>query len=199
MSTDHPAAPGRLPPGEPFFMPDWDQIGRLMAAEKLARRYNETAATDFQASRVLLVELFGSIHETANVVPNVAVEYGKYITMGAHSLVNKNCLLMDCYPITIGERVLIAPFCQLITGGHEINAADRFVTNREGVLGTMTTGAPIRLEDEVWLGAGVIVLPGVVIGARTTVGAGSVVTKSLPSDVVAAGNPARIIRQLERR
>ena len=191
-------APERLPAGQPFFMPDWTRIELLIAAAKLAKRYSAAMETDFPAARALLGELLGSVHETAHVGP-ITVEYGKNITIGANSLVNNNCLLMDCFPITIGDRVLIAPFCQLITGGHELNAADRFVTNDKGELGTMTTGAPIRIEDEAWLGAGVIVLPGVVIGARTTVGAGSVVTKSLPSDVLAAGNPARVIRQLERR
>lgn len=191
-------APPKLPAAEPFFMPDWSRIERLIAAGKLAKRYGAMLETDFPAARALLVELLGSIHETAHVGP-ITVEYGKNITIGANSLVNNNCLLMDCFPIEIGDRVLIAPFCQLITGGHELNAADRFLTNDEGEVGTMTTGAPIRIENEVWLGAGVIVLPGVVIGARTTVGAGSVVTKSLPPDVFAAGNPARVIRKLERR
>ncbi len=79
-----------------------------------------------------------------------------------------------------------------------IRAGDRWLKDEKGNVGTMTTGAPIRIEDQVWLGAGVIVLPGVVIGARTTVGAGSVVTKSLPSDVVAAGNPCRVIRPIPR-
>jgi maltose O-acetyltransferase len=192
-------APERLPAAEPFFMPDWSRIERLMKAEALARRYNETIGVDFPAGRALLAELFGTIHETAHVVPDVTVEYGKNITIGANSLVNKNCLLMDCYDISIGDRVLLAPNVQLITGGHELNAADRWVTNDKGEVGTMTTGAPIRIEDEAWLGAGVIVLPGVVIGARTTIGAGSVVTKPIPPDVVAAGNPFRLIRALERR
>jgi acetyltransferase-like isoleucine patch superfamily enzyme len=195
MATED-AAPARLPAAEPFFMPDWGRIERLMAAGRLAKRYSQMIETDYPAARALLIELLGTVHETAHVGP-ITVEYGKNITIGANSLVNNNCLLMDCFPIEIGDRVLIAPFCQLITGGHEIRTADRFVTNDKGELGTMTTGAPIRIEDEAWLGAGVIVLPGIVIGARTTVGAGSVVTKPLPPDVLAAGNPCRVIRRIE--
>jgi maltose O-acetyltransferase len=188
----------RVKEGEPFFMPDPELIGLLIKAGQLATEFNATFPTNPDAGRAILNKLFASIDDTSWVIPNLTTEFGFNTEIGEHSLVNKNCTLMDCFRITIGNRVQLAPAVMLLSGGHEPRAADRWATDRAGVPGTYTTGAPIVIEDEVWIGAGVIVLPGVTIGARTTVGAGSVVTKSLPPDVLAAGNPCRVIRQLER-
>ncbi len=117
--TDGDTAPARLPAGEPFYMPDGDRIGRITRAIELASRYNTLLLTDFPGARAILRELLGRIDDTAHVVPNVSVEYGSNIEIGANSLINRNCLLMDCYAISIGNQVQLAPNVQLITGTHD--------------------------------------------------------------------------------
>ena len=188
----------RVKAGEPFFMPDGELIGLLIRAGSLADEYNTKFPTDPEAGNAILKDLFGKYDETSFVIPNLATEFGFNTEIGAESLINKNCTLMDCFQICIGNRVQLAPSVLLLTGGHAPRAADRWTTDANGIPGTFTTGAPIVIEDEVWVGAGTIILAGVTVGARTTIGAGSVVTKSVPPDVIAVGNPCRVIRQLER-
>ena len=113
-------------------------------------------------------------------------DYGYNISIGKGSYVNFNCVFLDLGPIRLGQRCLIGPGVQLLTAVHPMNAAER-ATGKE-------KGAGIEIGDDCWLGGGVIVCPGVKIGCRCVIGAGSVVTHDIPDDSVAAGNPARVIR-----
>ncbi len=117
--------------------------------------------------------------------------------MGDDSFINCNVTLLDTYPIAIGARVQIGPNCGLYPVGHPLEAGKRAYRAPNGALRSMTTGARIAIEDDAWLGGHVVVLPGVTIGARSVIGAGSVVTKSVPPDVFAAGNPCRVIREID--
>ena len=101
---------------------------------------------------------------------------------------NFNCIILDCAKVIIGNNVFMAPNVQLYTAHHPIIASERNTG--------LELASPIIINDNVWLGGGVIVSPGVTIGANTTIGAGSVVTKDIPSNVVAAGNPCRVLRNL---
>lgn len=113
-------------------------------------------------------------------------DYGFNIEVGAGSFINFDCVFLDLVPIRIGRNVLIGPKVQLLTAVHPFEADER-ATKTE-------MGKPITIGDDCWLGGGVIVCPGITIGARTIVGAGSVVTRDIPADCIAAGNPARILR-----
>ena len=110
------------------------------------------------------------------------------IAIGKRSFINFDCVLLDCNRITIGDEVLIAPGVHIYTATHPVDAKQR----RAGV----EFALPVRIGDGAWLGGGAIVCPGVTIGARSVVGAGSVVTKDMPPDVVVGGNPARVIRKI---
>jgi len=137
--------------------------------------------------REVLTALFGRESDIV-VTPPFHCDYGTHIRLGRGVYFNAHCSVLDVAPVTLGDHVLIGPAVQLCTAGHPLDAALR----RQG----QEFGRPIVIEDDVWLGAGVIVCPGVRIGARSVVGAGSVVTRDLPPDVLALGNPCRVVRSL---
>lgn len=187
----------RVRAGEPFEMVDMEFIQATFAAQAKLRAYSAAAQIDFEAMQAGLEGLFGKVGKSVVVLPPVMVDVGFNIEIGDDSFINTNSTLLDTYPIKIGAGVQIGPNCALYPVGHPIKASDRIIRNEAGErVGGITTGAPIVIEDDVWIGGNVIVLPGVAIGARSMIGAGSVVTKSVPCDVFAAGNPCRVIRQL---
>jgi maltose O-acetyltransferase len=137
----------------------------------------------------VLEQLIGSLGEDARIRPPFQCDYGTYITVGARTFVNFGAVFFDAAPITIGQDVQIGPSVQLLTPTHEMDAERR----RAG----WEKALPVTIGDNVWLGGGVIVCPGVTIGENTVVGAGSVVTRDLPAGVLAVGNPARVVRTLD--
>ncbi|WP_149563274.1 sugar O-acetyltransferase [Streptomyces cacaoi] len=139
--------------------------------------------------RRILGELLGSVGEGVNVRPPFRCDMGTYISIGAHTFVNFGAVFIASAPVTIGEHVQMGPYVQLLTSTHALEAERR----REG----WERALPITIGDNVWLGGGVIVCPGVTIGENTVVGAGSVVTKDLPAGILALGSPARVVRDLE--
>jgi len=157
-------------------------------AYRLTHRLNTLPTGEDGARRAVLAELLGTLGEGASVVPPLRVDYGYNVHLGDRSFVNFDAVMLDVAPITIGADCQLATRVQLLTATHPIDAAARATL--------WEWGEPITLEDGVWLGGGVIVLPGVTIGAGTVVGAGSVVTRDLPAGVVAAGNPARVLREV---
>ncbi len=167
---------------------------RIFAAAQRARelqvRFNATGAGEAADAerRTLLSELLGGIGELSEVRPPLHVDYGFQITIGAGSFVNFGLVALDVARITIGDDVQIGPNVQLLTPTHPLDPQLR----RD----KWEAAEPITIGDNVWLGGGAIVLPGVTIGDNTVVGAGAVVTRDLPADVVAVGNPARVIKEL---
>ena len=123
-------------------------------------------------------------------MPPFYCDYGAYIELGDDVFVNMACVVLDCAAVTVGARTLLGPGVMLLAATHPISAQER----RTG----LESAAPIRIGEDAWLGGGAIVCPGVTIGARSVVGAGSVVTRDLPPDVVAAGNPCRVMRPTAR-
>lgn len=154
----------------------------------LMEEYNRSSVLDPDNRRRILTELLGEFGEDAYLRPPVYFNYGYQTRIGARSYANFGVIFLDVGRITIGEDVLLGSYSQLIAAGHELDPQ-----SRRDKLGY---GAPITIEDNVWLGAGSVVGPGVTIGENTVVGANSVVMKSLPANVVAVGAPARIIREL---
>nr|WP_109470452.1 sugar O-acetyltransferase [Mycolicibacter nonchromogenicus] len=179
----------RMLRGEPYRPDDPDLVAGRRDCQKLVAAFNATGPDDTDARCELLGELLGSFGANSEILPRFCCDYGKYINIGAHCFVNYDAVFLDCAPITVGDHVSIGPRAQLLTALHPVDDID---ARRSG----WESAAPITLGDNVWLAAGVIVCPGVSIGADTVVGAGSVVTRNLPAGVLAAGNPCRVLRRI---
>lgn len=178
-------------------MIDHEFLAATFAAKAKVAAYPVAVASGFEAMQAALADLMGQVGPGVVVLPPVELDVGFNIEIGEGSFINANSTLLDTYPIRIGRNVMIGPNCALYPVGHPIRASDRILRDADGrVTGQITCGAPITIEDEAWLGGNVVVLPGVTIGARSMIGAGSVVTKSIPPDTLAAGNPCRPIRTL---
>ena len=148
---------------------------------------NATRENQKEERRRLLAELFGK-ETDAWIQPPFFCDYGTNISLGTKVFFNFNCVVLDVAPVTIGSNVLFGPSVQIYTATHPISAVER----RKW----LESAKPITIGSDVWVGGGAIICPGVTIGDRSVIGAGSVVTSDIPSDVIAAGNPARVIRTL---
>jgi maltose O-acetyltransferase len=176
----------RMLAGLPYRPDDSDLAADARRAAALVAAYN--VELDGHRRHQLLTELLGGVGGGTTVRSDFRCDYGYRITIGAYCFVNWGAVFLDVGPITLGDHVQLGPNVQLLTANHPLEATER----RAG----WQRPAPIAIGDDVWLGGGVIVLPGVSIGAGTVVGAGSVVTRDLPPGVVALGNPARVVREL---
>jgi len=174
--------------GEPYLAADPQLEAERRHARRLTDRLNAASVDDGPQIRRILDELLGSFGEDAYVRPPFHCDYGYNIALGARTFVNFGLHVLDCATVTIGEDVQIATAVQLLTATHPLEAGPR-IAGWESAL-------PIAIGDGAWLGGGVIVCPGVSIGERAVIGAGSVVTRDIPDDVFAAGNPCRVIRDI---
>ena len=157
-------------------------------AQMMLARYN--AITDGEPDLLLslLRDLMGSVGDGTVIMPQFTCDYGYNIRLGRNVFINYHCIFLDCAPIDIGNDVQVGPAVQLYTAQHPLEAEVR----RSG----LESARPIRIGNDVWIGGGVVILPGVTIGDRSVVGGGSVVVHSVPADCVAVGNPARVVRTL---
>lgn len=172
-----------------LYIADDPEIGRRQQrAMRLAARYQAAFVEDPGAARTVLAELLGFVGEEVEVRPPLYVDYGSNISIGARTFVNYHLTALDVAAITIGEDCQIGPNVQLLTPTHPVEPQPR----RD----KLESAQPITIGDNVWLGGGVIVCPGVSIGDNSVIGAGAVVTRDIPADVVAVGNPARPVRTL---
>jgi maltose O-acetyltransferase len=181
----------RMQRGELYLASDPELVADLARAQDLLERYNATRDADRDERARLLRELLGEVGEDVTIRPMFRCDYGRYISIGAGTFVNYDCAMLDVAPIRIGAACQLATGVQLLTATHPIDPEPR----RLG----WEYGEPITLGDNVWLGGGVIVCPGVTIGENTVVGAGAVVTRDLPAGVVAVGSPARVQREIGER
>ncbi|MGR6920293.1 sugar O-acetyltransferase [[Actinomadura] parvosata] len=179
----------RMLAGDLYLADDPELAEHLLRAEELMEAYNSSPARDPQARRRLLAELLGAVGEGTVIRPPLRVDYGGNLRIGARSFANYGLVALDVAPITIGDDVQIGTNVQLMTPTHPIDPELRRAK--------WEAARPITIGDNVWLGSGAIVLAGVTIGDNTVVGAGAVVTRDLPPNVVAVGNPARVIRTIE--
>ena len=163
------------------------QAGHLRAQALLAR-FNVTPADARDERRAMLIDLFARFGDGTVLKPTLRCDYGYNISIGERTFINFDCVLLDCNLIVIGNEVQLAPGVHVYTATHPLDAKQR----RSG----LEYALPVVIGDGVWLGGGVIVCPGVTIGENTVVGAGAVVVKDLPANVIAVGNPARILRSL---
>ena len=133
------------------------------------------------------MELLPQGGESAEIQPPFFCDYGSNIRLGAHVFFNFSCVVLDVCEVTVGDFTLFGPAVQIYTATHPMNA--RLRRSRE-------LGKPVEIGADVWVGGGAIILPGVKIGSRTVIGAGSVVTRDVPEDVLAAGSPCRVLGQI---
>ena len=169
-----------------------------LRAKRLLRQYNACDYADSEAKLSILHDLLGSMGQYVHIDIDFHCEYGKNIHLGNHVIINMNCTFVDNNRIDIGNRVLIASDVKMYTATHSTQPSVRnYSGHPDPAFWCQTYSRPITIEDEVWIGGGAILLPGVTIGRGSVIGAGAVVTRDVPPYSVAVGNPARVIRQVE--
>jgi maltose O-acetyltransferase len=181
----------RMLRGELYLADDPEIAAAQARAQGLQERYNATRHDEPEVRDRLLRELLGEVGEGVVVRPPFYCDYGSHIAIGSRTFLNYDCVLLDVAPIRIGAACQLATRVQLLTATHPVDPEPR----RLG----WESAEPIELGDNVWLGGGAVVCPGVSIGEDTVVGAGAVVTRDLPAGVVAAGVPARVVREIGER
>jgi maltose O-acetyltransferase len=179
------------------FTPDDGFMRDIIAAQVKVRAFNDGPVEDFPGLIERLRGIVGHLGQNSIVLPRLSIDVGFNIEIGDNSFINQNATFLDSFPMKIGNDVQVGPNCAFYPVGHPLRVADRRITLPDGGHTHLTTGAPIVVEDQCWLGGNVVVMPGVTIGARSVIGAGSVVTKSIPPDVFAAGNPCRVIKPID--
>ncbi|MBW4555650.1 MAG: sugar O-acetyltransferase [Trichormus sp. ATA11-4-KO1] len=174
--------------GELYLADDPELVAESKRASRLLRTYNATTEAETEQRSQILQELFAQVGQQITIVPPFHCDYGSYIYTGNRLYMNYGCVILDCNLVEIGENVLCAPYVQIYAAYHPTEPEIR-LSGRE-------LAAPVKIGNNVWIGGSAIICPGVTIGDNTTIGAGSVVVKDIPANVVAAGNPCQIIRHL---
>ena len=167
---------------------DEDLLKERAIAKDLCFKYNQLMPSDVENQKQVLKELLGEINDSAIFVAPFWCDYGFNIKVGKNFFANHNTVILDGAKVTFGDNVFIAPNCGFYTAGHPIDAKRR----NQG----LEYAYPITVGNNVWIGAGVHVMPGVTIGDHVVIGAGSVVVKDIPSNSVAVGNPCHVIREI---
>lgn len=171
----------------------------IARARELTRDFYFSDYNDTQRRQEILTELLGGVGKNVVIDTPFHCDIGKNIFIGDDVRINLNCTFVDDKEIRIGSRVLIASNVQIYTASHPVLPEERLISNWEEHASTYfrTYARPVEIGDNVWIGGGVIILPGVSIGENSVIGAGSVVTKSIPADCVAVGNPCKVIRNFK--
>jgi maltose O-acetyltransferase len=173
--------------GELYDPMDAQLVEARARARDLCQTLNATREAQQEDRRLILRELFGAGGDTVWMQPPFFCDYGSNIELGERVFFNFNCVVLDVCPVRIGSFTLFGPAVQILTPMHPLNAELR---RRQEL------GKPIEIGSDVWVGGGALILPGVRIGSRAVIGAGSVVTRDIPDGVFAAGNPCRVIREI---
>lgn len=176
--------------GEMYDPMDPDLVAGRKLARELFQAFNQTTEDEPGKRNELLGKLFGRQGEGLWIEPPFYCDYGQHIEVGDKVFMNFNCVILDVCRVKIGSHTMFGPNVQVYTATHPLNWKERS-SGRE-------LGKPITIGAYVWLGGGAIICPGVSIGDRSVIGAGSVVTKDIPADVFAAGNPCRVIKKIEK-
>lgn len=167
---------------------DQELIEERASAKDLCYEFNQARPSDTEKQEKILAQLLGKVEENACIVAPFYCDYGYNIEIGKNFFANHNTVILDCAKVTFGENVFIAPNCGFYTAGHPID----FERRNQG----LEYAYPITVGDNVWIGAGVHVMPGVTIGSDVVIGGGSVVVKDIPAHCVAVGNPCKVIRNI---
>jgi maltose O-acetyltransferase len=173
--------------GELYDPLDPELVSARTRARDLCQALNATREADEAERRRILIDLFGAGGEGVWMQPPFYCDYGSNITVGTRVFFNFNCVVLDVCAVRIGDFSLFGPAVQIYTATHPFDAEQRR---------TREFAKPVEIGSDVWVGGGAIICPGVTIGSRAVIGAGSVVTRDIPDGVFAAGNPCRVVRQL---
>lgn len=174
--------------GELYDAMDPELVAARIRCRRLLRDFDAVDPGDLPARAAILASLFASVGPNSVIEWGFRCDYGWNIAVGARFYANFNCVILDCNRVTFGDDVFLGPGVQIYTAEHPLDAFERAKGPE--------MARPVVVGDRVWLGGGAIVLPGVTIGSNTTIGAGSVVTRDVPGNVVAGGNPCRVIRAI---
>ena len=174
--------------GHLYLADDAELAADFSRAKKLLRRYNQTTETEEELRRDLLRQLFGRCGEKIHVEPPFYCDYGCHISVGESFYANYDCIIIDVCDVVIGRNVFFGPRVGIYTAGHPLIAEVRNTG--------LEYGKKVVIGDNVWIGGNVVINPGVTIGDNTVIGSGAVVTKDIPGNVIAAGNPCRILRKI---
>ena len=158
-------------------------------ARLLFQKINSLTEKDKELRDKLFYDLFGKSGKNLSIEPPFYCDYGSNISVGDNVFMNFNCCILDVMEVTMGDNVLIAPNVQIYTATHPMDAKTRS--------SLLEFAKPIKIGNDVWIGGGAIICPGVTIGDRVVIGAGAIVTKDVPDDVFVGGNPARIIKNID--
>ena len=159
-----------------------------LIASDLCAKYNRIRPSNISKRQQLLGKILGRVGYDCYIEPSLQCSYGLNLEVGDHFFANSNCFFMDDAKITFGDHVFIGPNCAFYTAQHPIHPIQR---NRK-----IERALPISVGNNVWFGGNCVVLPGVNIGSNTVIGAGSIVTNDIPDNVVAVGNPCRVLRSI---
>lgn len=176
--------------GELYNPNDNQLLQDRLDAKSLCQKYNALSPNQQQEKQELLISLLGSAGENSVIEPNFFCDYGYNINFNGFVYINHNSVFLDCAKISIGSDTYIGPNCGFYTAIHPINAEER--------IKGLEFAKPITIGKNVWIGGSVTILPGVTIGDGAVIGAGSVVTKDIPANVVAVGNPCKVIKTIEQ-
>ena len=166
-----------------------DLINEMKKAKDLCFEYNQINPSNREKRMEFIKKILGSTKESLLVESNFYCDYGYNISVGDNFYMNHNCVILDGAKVEFGDNVFIGPNCGFYTAGHPLNVSDR----NKG----LEYAKPIKVGNNVWFGGNVVVMPGVTIGDNVTIGAECVVTKDIPSNVLAHGNPCRVVRNLD--
>jgi len=186
--------------GEIFNGADPELVEMTIRTKRLISEFNRIDYADKDKRREILTEMLGVLGKHVHIDIDFHCEYGKHIFIGDNVIINMNCTLVDNNRIEIGNNVLIASNVQIYTATHPVKAKERLVQDWDENSGQEFShcyALPVKIEDNVWIGGGVVILPGVTIGKNSVIGAGSVVPRSIPADCVAVGNPCRVIKHID--
>ena len=185
--------------GELYNCHDEVFMGFKEKSRQLLSVYNGLPYSQKDQKREILLKLFGSVGRNVSVGTPFLCDYGGNIFIGNNVSINMNCTFVDCNRIRIGNNVMIASNVQIYTAAHPVELEQRLTpdwTPESGKHFCQTYALPVTIGDGCWIGGGVIILPGIKIGEGSVIGAGSVVTKNIPANSVAVGNPCKVIRKI---
>lgn len=157
-------------------------------SRRLTRLFNTTTEEEIEYRKQLIGELFEKTGKQYYIEPPFRCDYGCHISIGENFYANYDCIILDVNKVKIGNNVMFGPRVTIYTAGHPIDAKVRNTL--------LEYGKPVTIGDDVWVGGSTVINPGVTIGSNVVIGSGSVVTKDIPSGVIAAGNPCRVIREI---